>query len=517
MFGDKNFEEIEIEQIDLDVDKSFDVTIDVSSIGNSIPDLTLEEVSSFDENKGEETKIEEVSVGGEVSEEQEESVSLSTEELESILEGVEVSEVKEVANLEGIEFEFTPQVESNVEVESNLGVSKEEKIEEISEEPTIVSEESGEITGIGEVLKEEGGFEVSGLEEVEITQGSESILDQGVPGEVVSEVKEEESLVILSTDEYNKIVEESEKVPIIDKPLEEVIESQVTEEVGLGEVISPSDLGINEQELSEEESSQKLEIEEFQEIPEEMVISKLEEEEAETNKEIVESVVGGEESFELSSFEELEVKEGEIGGEEIVSSEVGIPGEAFYGEEELSSEESKFELVDDISIEVESATEESSSIMPDELGLEEIQVEEVEVPKMGQEEILGIGFGEKEITTPTTQLTEEIEEVSLEKVEGVSRSGTSETLEVSSTFEEFYEPVSFEETEVISQELKEEKQEKIERALEGLGEQEKEDIRKVLLYLDSLLGSLPEDKIKEFASSEYYDLYVKLFNKLNLK
>jgi pilus assembly protein FimV len=38
----------------------------------------------------------------------------------------------------------------------------------------------------------------------------------------------------------------------------------------------------------------------------------------------------------------------------------------------------------------------------------------------------------------------------------------------------------------------------------------------VLVYLDQLLASLPEEKIEEFASSEYYDTYRKLFDELGL-
>ncbi|MEN2998112.1 MAG: hypothetical protein ABDH28_03645 [Brevinematia bacterium] len=70
------------------------------------------------------------------------------------------------------------------------------------------------------------------------------------------------------------------------------------------------------------------------------------------------------------------------------------------------------------------------------------------------------------------------------------------------------------ETEGISNE---ERVAKVEEAIEELSEEEKEDIKKVLLYLDRLLESLPEDKIKEFASSEYYDLYMRIFDKLNLR
>ena len=44
----------------------------------------------------------------------------------------------------------------------------------------------------------------------------------------------------------------------------------------------------------------------------------------------------------------------------------------------------------------------------------------------------------------------------------------------------------------------------------------KNEIRGVLSYLDKLLESLPESKIDEFAHSEYFDTYKKLFEELGL-
>jgi hypothetical protein len=42
------------------------------------------------------------------------------------------------------------------------------------------------------------------------------------------------------------------------------------------------------------------------------------------------------------------------------------------------------------------------------------------------------------------------------------------------------------------------------------------DIKKLLLYLDRLLESLPEEKIEEFANSEYFSLYRNIFEHLGL-
>ncbi|MDR1626728.1 MAG: hypothetical protein LBT33_09315 [Spirochaetia bacterium] len=45
----------------------------------------------------------------------------------------------------------------------------------------------------------------------------------------------------------------------------------------------------------------------------------------------------------------------------------------------------------------------------------------------------------------------------------------------------------------------------------------REEIRSVLKYMDQLLESLPEDKIQEFAHSEHFDIYRRLFEELELE
>jgi len=44
----------------------------------------------------------------------------------------------------------------------------------------------------------------------------------------------------------------------------------------------------------------------------------------------------------------------------------------------------------------------------------------------------------------------------------------------------------------------------------------KKDIKSVLSYMDQLLESLPEEKIKEFAESEYFEMYHRLFSELGI-
>ena len=43
-----------------------------------------------------------------------------------------------------------------------------------------------------------------------------------------------------------------------------------------------------------------------------------------------------------------------------------------------------------------------------------------------------------------------------------------------------------------------------------------DDIKSVLVYMDQLLENLPEEKIEEFAKSEHFDTYKKLFSELGI-
>jgi len=60
------------------------------------------------------------------------------------------------------------------------------------------------------------------------------------------------------------------------------------------------------------------------------------------------------------------------------------------------------------------------------------------------------------------------------------------------------------------------KAEKVNDKDNGISSEMKEEIKKVLSYMDHLLESLPEDKIEEFAKSEHFDTYKKLFKELGL-
>jgi hypothetical protein len=78
--------------------------------------------------------------------------------------------------------------------------------------------------------------------------------------------------------------------------------------------------------------------------------------------------------------------------------------------------------------------------------------------------------------------------------------------------------------EEIPEDLPPEEGEVLEEALEAPEKREasalpgdfKTELKQILSYMDQLLESLPEEKIEEFAKSEYFDTYKKLFQELGL-
>lgn len=54
----------------------------------------------------------------------------------------------------------------------------------------------------------------------------------------------------------------------------------------------------------------------------------------------------------------------------------------------------------------------------------------------------------------------------------------------------------------------------VDRFMSGIPEAKRGEMKKLLTYLDGLFEKLPEDVVKKFADSEYFDLYVKIMNDL---
>jgi len=185
--------------------------------------------------------------------------------------------------------------------------------------------------------------------------------------------------------------------------------------------------------------------------------------------------------------EEISIEEvgEEILSEELPSEELTV--EDLTTEEKLPSEEAPSEQV-----EMEAGEEDVTLVEPggEEMIIPEEPVEEFQAAE-GEAEDLSF---EGEIT-----LDEEEEKVLNEDfdLETVSE-GEAESEEMVSVTGEELETMSADaESAAINADLL-------------------KNISTVLKYMDTLLGNLPEEKIKEFSQSEYFSIYRDVFEKLNL-
>ena len=217
----------------------------------------------------------------------------------------------------------------------------------------------------------------------------------------------------------------------------------------------------------------------------------------------------GTEDIDLNSLEALAVP----GSEEFSSGEIPSSPEDIT---EIIEEPIEIEL-DDLSTEIA----DSVSDIIDEDVIEELSEEE---------DVIDIDLPDEEV--PLEELTtEELEDLSLEELSPEEDIPTEEIL-----LEEEAEDLTILEEDEESTGASEPVQavEKNETALSETPDSDmirnlrsntsldklpsdlREEIREILTYMDQLLESLPEDKIQEFARSEYFEVYKKIFEELGI-
>ena len=243
-----------------------------------------------------------------------------------------------------------------------------------------------------------------------------------------------------------------------DEPADEISEPEVESEVVLEE---------KEEEITVEdeivEDSVAEEISEDSQIEEPVIEDTVEEvtEEPEVEAEINEPVI--EEIAEETQVEEAVVETEEILDEEDEEAEQNEPTEDVFNSNQWDNE---VPTVDNVIAEpVEETTEVTSEENP-------VETEVIE-PVVTEEEMVEPVVEE--------QVTEEISEKTVTEPEVTQPVVTSST------------PVAQPATAKIQ-----------------------DDIKSVLVYMDQLLENLPEDKIEEFARSEHFDTYKKLFSELGI-
>jgi hypothetical protein len=416
--------------------------------------------------------------------EEDETIALSTDELDDILSEAEI--VQEKPAKKGLKkAEKAPET---VEEEIDIPVTEEEfdisgEIDELTpEDLENIELEESEIESFSKELEEELGEEIK-LPEESLEEEVEVVTDEELGEELESIDMDELSL---------ESDEESSKEEVVD--IDALLESE-------GEGIDLESLDFGE-EASEEEAAEE-ELEEPPTLVEEEPGVSLEADEA-----FKEAGIEGIED-EAVSLDEIDLE-----GIEEISSEAELPSE---GEEagELNLEDlAEVELVGEETIEEEPGAGES---IEDLEAIEELGIEETLEDLGGVEEL---GAGE------TLEDLGEVEELGAEEFAEVSAADEIELSEEDEEIlsEDFDLTAGVDEEEDVVTVTGEE--------LEALGEGEPDaisrgggsvvdaallnDITTILKFMDTLLGDLPEEKIKEFAQSEYFPLYKEVFDKLNL-
>ncbi len=384
---------------------------------------------------------------------EDETIALSKDELDDILSEAEIVDEKK---------ETQPVEAPEIDTEASSAF-EEEPTAETPEEEFDISGEIDELTAedLEKIELEESDLE-SFTEELESELGEEPEISE-FPGleEEGAEIPEGAEGTDTEGVQFEAGVEEEAEVDL-DSYLDSVetdIDLDSLDLEGEGGLVEPPVLGAEEAVSQEMESG---------EIPEGEEIEGIEEEAF--SEEAFPEEISLEEVGEEAVPEEFSVDE--LTTEEELPSEEALPGEVEKeeGEEDVTLMEPGGEEViipEESTREFETAESESGA---EDLGFEgEITLDEEE------EKILNEDFDLETLSKGAAE-SEEVVSVSGEELETMSADAESAAIDADLL----------------------------------------KNISTVLKYMDTLLGNLPEDKIKEFSQSGYFSIYKDVFEKLNL-
>ena len=333
--------------------------------------------------------------------------------------------------------------------------------------------------------------------------------------------KGEEETIALTGDELDNILNTADVTEEVEGP-EESLESLEEEELPAGDLpeeimelgsldleeeAPPEELTLEDSELSLEELEPSAAEDESIEID---IGEKSEEEEllldeSESFEDIEELSLDEDlgtlegETEEIEELEELSLEELEDASEPGELGELGEAQEISLAEPAMESELGEIEELENVSLEEPNGG--SSFEEVEELSLEEPEAVEAlsleELPgeeDSSQDDVLALD--DLEGTGLEAEDTEDLE-LAAEELSIPEEPEDLEVEELGSLEEDSDEPELQGSSQVLPQELQ-------------------SDIKSVLSYLDQLLDALPEEKIKEFAQSEYFGIYKRLFEELGL-
>ena len=419
-----------------------------------------------------------------------ETIALSCDELNNIMNNAAFSEATDSTEAED-DFTATP-AEVSVEETADFDISE----EAVTEEPVFEAEPSEQI--------------------VETPAEEESVVEE----EPVFDVPVEESI-----NEEEILIEEDSNQDMTTEEVsfEDTIEAESTDNITLDETDT-----IQNQELSFDDNT-----------PAESI---FDESESVADEEIAFDFT--DDNLEEPVIDEIAVDEDIIDSD----SETDLPEEiTIPKEDEMFVESTSSDFMDSVkdntdetvSENLEEATFEETAMEEDiPLELPEDSLEETEaisenddvptVEKLLENENTEISFEDTELPVEPVTEEEPIFEETPEVVEEVviPEEETAVTDETEIAFEETSEPDGedrFAEVDNLDNSLSEsnisfltEKEQPSNTETVNITSDLKQDIKSVLLYMDQLLENLPEEKIIEFAKSDEFTTYKKLFTELGL-
>lgn len=304
---------------------------------------------------------------------------------------------------------------------------------------------------------------------------------------------DQEDIIPLDADVENLTLEEENDIDTADAPLENDLDED--DEISLEKMESDVDSAVEDFDTDDLVSdlddldlsdTETLEIEEPESLETDLEELDLSSPDA-FSAEVSESTEPDLEDLDLSGTDTLEIEEIEADSSDL--EELDLSDELEIEEPAIDpAEEETLDLVE----EAEALTEDS-----------EIELEEIEELEEAEE----LGSIDLDIGEPEIDEVGELEEDLL-----------SDEVILKDTMDS--EPQMGEAEELIAEELGdlrggEATSEGIERA--DIPEDLKNELKSVLQYMDHLLESLPEEKIQEFAQSEHFEVYKKLFEQLGLE
>ncbi len=390
-------------------------------------------------------------------EEEDETIALTGDELDNILNTADITE--EVAEDTSLSGEEEPsEIEEALEVPETLDIDLGEA--DLEAEEVLPSIEEPSELDI-ELPEAEGELATPDIEDIE---------ELGLDEEFTLELPEEESSeeISLPVEAEGPLETEEFELPVIEEELE-------GEEISLEplEVETPAEETLDELvDLESEEAIPSLDEEISLELPDE---EEGEPSDLEALEELGELPEEGEEiTLELPE-EEVELS---LEAEDEALADEGLQSEEPLDLEELAVAEEPSEEADEIALEL---PEDDFAV---DMGEAEATLEEMTELPTGEDE---------EHELEPVDIEDELE--ALEELSPDEAEGEAFDLEEATVAEEAPHRAS---------------------ATASFPKGLQSDIKTVLSYMDQLLESLPEDKIEEFAKSEYFEVYKKLFEELGI-